>query len=531
MEALKISMADVFSGRAYIRIPPEGKVKLAHMAGAPFSDKNPDAELSDLQRQILDRSERVLIVHGGSGLGKSVMGGVMGICSLIVPNRRSIVIADRYDHVRHEFKYIVDGMKHLFRGIPQALPVARCVSRGSYHQYSVQTAWGAACEGKSISDDDGAALLGAEFDDIILGEASHIPHDVYERRIARASDRALTGRLARGIHEFGRVFMFTTPKEFSGTSAMEWQRVMDQTNRQPELLHCGATPWENTVWIREASVLENPDYSHEVYEQRKATLTKEAFEETYLGKMTFRSGRVIPEFGEEHIIPADAMPPIKEMRLGVGIDTGAHFGAVLYGIYPDPDAPLGWRALGLGEVYLQGAPISTCCAHVQDLVTRKLAVLGSTDWEILKKRIEVWRVDVASQHKADIIEHLGVPLGAQKIEVLPSLDQWRDWVKNGAYGISEEMTVCADMIRRYTWKRKVGSKLTGQSDISEPVKVHDHLLDATRICLVPLTRLGPPDKAPEPVTLQEAVEQANRERFFGPLREQLEKAAREEPYV
>ena len=102
---LTISWADVASGRARLRIPPAGQILLLHWAGAPWSDKNPDATLSPLQLEVLFRKERERILHGGSGVGKSVLGGCCGLLEAAIPHSKLAVVAQRFDHVGREWQF------------------------------------------------------------------------------------------------------------------------------------------------------------------------------------------------------------------------------------------------------------------------------------------------------------------------------------------------------------------------------------------------------------------------------------------
>ncbi len=156
--SLRVSPRDIAERRAFIRIGPEARVKLCHMAGAPWWDKDKDAKLSPLQKEVLSRPEREKIIHGGSRLGKSVLGGCEGIIEAMLPYSKTAIVAARYDHVAHEFQYVAQGMRKLFDGVPQAF--SRLVFRNTqnYHEHDCHTIWDGRVRGYSTDSDDGAAL-------------------------------------------------------------------------------------------------------------------------------------------------------------------------------------------------------------------------------------------------------------------------------------------------------------------------------------------------------------------------------------
>lgn len=131
---LRVSPSDIVEQRAFIRVSPEAKVKLCHLAGAPWWDKDENAKLSKLQVEVLGRPEREKIVHGGSRLGKSVLGGCEGIIEAMLPHSKTAIVAARYDHVAHEFQYVHQGMRKLFEGVPQAF--VRLVFRSTQNSHS-----------------------------------------------------------------------------------------------------------------------------------------------------------------------------------------------------------------------------------------------------------------------------------------------------------------------------------------------------------------------------------------------------------
>lgn len=544
---ISVSFQDILDRRAYIRLDGEARVKLAHMAGAPWNDKAPDAKLHDLQQEVVHRREREKIVHGGSRLGKSVLGGVEAICELMLPFSKLAVVAQRYDHVGAEWQYVYRGMLNLFDGRRHAFKRLIFKHQANYHDYDCETIWGSRGRGYSVESDDGAALLGQEFSRVILGEGSHISQEILEKRVLRALDGWLMQSTEGLIREGGYLSIYTTPKGFEGCSAAEWERVMKQTKRRPELLHYGRTDFASSVWIREASVLENPFYDRNVYEARKRSVGKAAFSEQWEGKMTFKTGRVFKSYDEDiHLRPAPDPAELRTMRLGVGIDTGAYTGLVLAGIGRDS------RMWALAETYTQQRTIDESLDEFRREVVRALAPALLPDWfvdpdgdletvqeafEKLLPRIDVWSVDPASQHKLEIMANLGdialaTPVGIEggKLELIPSVEAMDEWFKAGLVRVADHCTDLDDQLRRYIWKQKkaAGRGAARAPVVIEPRKEYDHLVDALRFILVMLKTMGPLEEPPPPITIKEAWERAQRERIFGPLREMMRRARQAE---
>ncbi|MHC4698953.1 MAG: hypothetical protein ACYTFQ_00100 [Planctomycetota bacterium] len=539
--SITISFRDVIERRAFIRLSGEAKVKLCHKAGAPWFEKDPSAKLHSRQIEALSRKEREKIIHGGSRWGKSVLGGCEGICEAMLPWTNLAVVASRYDHVGKEWQYIYKGLKELFRNHPQVLLRLRFVNRPSQHDYDYETIWGAKGRGFSVDADEGASLLGSAFTRMIFGEGSHISQEVLEKKAMRAIDGALMENPDDDSQHFadpetGYLTIYTTPKGYEGCSAAEFLRVRKQTKNEPRKMWYGLVPFAQTIWLREAKVTENPYYSKEVYEARKNTLSRAAHQEQYDGLMTFATGRVLAEFNEDiHVIQGQPHPDlVRGMSLGIGLDTGAYFGAVLSGLgrCPDTGRPCRWK---LGEAYLEQADIYTCLDAVESMVIHTLGdVFAADNFEQLAQTIPIWGIDPASQHKPEIHAYwdkygvaLMSPPGLEggKLELEPSLDVVRSWIASGLWFVSDDCQVLLEQIRRYIWKTV---KTGGQKNapvVKEPRKMFDHLIDASRFVDFALELEGIRETPLPAMTVAAMMEQAQRNSVFGPLRAVLDEAA------
>lgn len=530
--SIQVSMRDVRDRRARIHFSTDAKVKLCEMAGAPWNDANPAARVSDLQREVLSRKERMKIVHGGSGLGKTTTIAMEAIVHAMIPYEECVIAGSRYDHVSSEFRAIARGLRRLFEGRMSAFSRFSVKSQQNYHDYDVRTLWGSTMIGLSTDSDEGASFLGKQFHWVGLSEGSHISATILDTRILRALDRAIPQRDDGVLIETGYLANYTTPKGYEGCSAAEWERVMRATQGKPEKMHYGKVPFEKTIWLREAAATENPSYSRAAFEARRETLDKHAFEETYLGRMTFKTGMIFKEFSDEkHIRPMPKPDVIRQMRLGIGMDTGAYFGAVLAGLYePAPGFIQRWR---LGTVYTAQCTITESLSQVREMVCRVLGpVFGVHDFDALKDTgtggaIDVWAVDPASQHKLEIMDDIGVGLTGWELSLLDSLDRMREWLRRGESMFADgEVDDLLDQMRKYIWKQRKAPSVNGTRVpvIYEPRAEYDHLIDADRGIQHVLADMGPMPKSANPLTAKEWFEKEQRQALFGPLREAMKRA-------
>jgi hypothetical protein len=458
---------------------------------------------------------------------------VLGGCDLIIAwvnlRRKIAVVAKRYDHVAHEFQYLYAGLKKLFAPAPQAIKRLIFKHQQNYHDYDAESIWGSRCIGISVDADDGAQLLGREFTDVVCGEGSHIPPHIGNTKLLRAVDGALMSRSHGAAVEIGYTSVYTTPKEEEGWSASEWRRVVRQTKQRPHLLHYGQVPFAQTVWIREASILENPAYERAVFEARKATLDKRAFAEQYEGKMGSASGRIYGHMDEtKHIVPRPPAAYIRTMRLGLGIDTGGAFkGFSLCGIGRDRKK---WI---LGEVYAERQTISYAMEQVDEMLVEILGpVFGANEASLILPKIEVWSVDPASQHKLELMEYWDVGLESpdtnDQKSVIQTTDLLNSWFEADELFISEDCLYTVDQYKQYKWKHMKSPRGIDVPVVKEPLKVYDHLCDSSRYVFVRLAEYGPTVEDPEPLSMAEAWEHARREAIHGPLRQIMQEAKERE---
>lgn len=529
--SVTVRFEDVVRGRATIQLPFGARLKLLQRAGMPWNDLDPDAEISELQKELLAREERLTIVHGGSGVGKSVLGAAFALVKLSIPLRLIWIVAPTYDLCAAEFQYVWSGFHQLYG--------TECAARASFvntvrvHDMEISTIWGSRVLCFSLDRQEGQSVLGKEADEIILGEGSQIAYTIFQRKLLRAADRRAKVTKSGFARQTGYVRIFTTPNEFEGTSAGEWERVMKTTDRKPERMQLPNVPWHRSVYMREADVLENPAYSREVYDERKQTLEKEAFDEQYRGKMTRRSGLVVKEYDPRvHKIQRDSIPTemLRTMRFGFGFDTGKHFAAILAGLSREPKLYL------LGEVYTQEWSISENAQAVKELLVEVLGpvfrvsepddatdseVIVMKKFQLLSGKVDMWAVDPSSQNKEDLMEHLDCPIDFEKFDLLPSIDRVRDLFRDDFVRLCEECEWLEWELGRYIWRPILQRGVPGRT-MYEPRKKDDHAIDAMRFLLSRLFELGPSKDDAAPTTFEENWERQQRYEIVGHLVQKME---------
>lgn len=501
-----------------MQIPPHGLLALAKAAGAPWNDTNPDAELSELQKEIITTPERTVVVFGGSRGGKSIAGAVIGLGALLVPNCQIALIGANYEHCGKEFGYLWRGFFKLFPR--SAATEAQFVNRQPHFSMRLATLWGSRVSVFSINSKEGAQILGNEFDLAIMCEAAQIPSDIYTNKV----ERALLGRAKKRkgsdyLRKTGRAILLTTPKQQGGASYGIYSRAMAQTRGRIERLRLkpDGSNWFESLYFKQANVMElNPSYPIEAFEHAKKG-PRYDFEEQFLGMAVLRSGLCYSSFKETtHVLEPDQMPSVDTLRRcvwGVGIDTGNNFAAVLAGLSPDGKAYI------IGEVFEVGQNSRQNGDAVLAMVEQKLSHLGITD---PKGAVSLWVVDVNSQNILDLEESMEVGFFYQKYDVIETIGNLDMRYGSNEIFISQECELLLNELRNYRW-RKPKELRPGTKDT--PVG-EDHLLDAKRYLLMQLFEQGPPKEDEAVWTVDQMLEKERTEMLTCNLTRDLENMRR-----
>lgn len=479
--------SDIVDRHAYTRIEGDALVRLAELAGAPWSDEDSGAQLGEEQKSILRRTERAIIIEAGSRGGKSVLSACFGLSELLQPNRSVAIVGARADHAKKEFGYICQGMRNLFGSkLNDVCPIFKNVYYGHNYSMSIETIWGSICEGFTLARDEGARALGAEFDMIILAEGSRIDPAIYYNKLVRAlGGRAKARKKGGHIRRTGRTIGMSSPNELEGATYAIVQAAKKQTKNDIEKLQAETCDsWLDSLYYKRMSVIDlNPAYPPEVYDAEVRRLIaagrKKDVDEQFLGIARARTGLIYSKFNDDLVVPLPDTNAIKAMNIGIGIDTGHHFAAVLCGVDTNSDS---WC---LGEYYDVGCTIREGVQGIKRMYE-----------DVLRKKFEREDlveiiVDRASQHKRELQEAgLNVDFHPQNLNLEITCDQVNQRFATRSLWISDTCTETISDLEGY----QVMAKLTGGSHANKKLyaKGRNHLLDALRYILLRLWEMPPP---------------------------------------
>ena len=512
-----ITLADIASDKARMVLPTQAKIDLAHMGGAPFLEQDENAILSPLQQEILDRPEREIIVFGGSRVGKSVIAGVLGFLHLCIPNTKIAIVGMTYNHAQKEFDYLYRMFLSVFG--PDAAKDMSNISRGNQNNMFIDTIWNSSVKTYSVGINDLDAVMGEEFDVVILAEGAKIPFLVVKNKLYRA----LRGR-AKYIpsldytRKTGYTYGFTTPAGEDGYTFEKWSHQNKKTNGNLAGLQVDGTYvdpqtgqtkrvfWFNSFYFREASVLENPAFSKEEYDaliiEHGGENTPD-FQEQVLGRVVKRSGAVFSNFDLDSCTVADPSPEhVQAMTLGFGQDVGTNYAGLVAGVDRKGNYYI------LDEVYTNNRTtkdnsemLIMACTNVvrRSRSEPELATVDQIDFEKWKElhetRFEYKFTDIRGQNNPDYEQHLRCSLGASNLNVEPTLNRLNELFGEGRLFVARRCTNLIDEIRRLTWDKKNDSKTTrGQPD---------HAVDAMRYLITPMLHHEAVN-APKPRSFEEA---------------------------
>jgi len=227
------------------------------------------------QEKIHCSTARFLVVAAGARGGKSFAAGAEAAFTVLFPNKRIWIVSSQYELADKEFDWALDFLaKFKIRG-KRAIDFGKLSSpaRGGR---SIRFPWASFIETKSTQKPD--SLLGEELDLLVLGEASRIPREPYERELEmRLSTRK------------GRLIAISTPNMDSKLLKELYEKGQSDA---PE-----NTEWES--W--QFTSLDNPNFNQEEYERLRRELPPEIFAEQCEGKFVSRRGKVFP-FEQRHVI-------------------------------------------------------------------------------------------------------------------------------------------------------------------------------------------------------------------------------------
>lgn len=476
-------------------------------AGFPWNDQDPNATISPIQKELLEREERFILVVGGTGSGKTVTGALLALIELSKPGKKIAIVGNIYKHVLVEASFLIKGFERLY-GKNAAKVTYRDAKNNP--EFSIETLWGSTVKGVSLDYQEGTTILGEGFDLVLCAEGDQIDYDTFKRRVLRAADRRLQKQVSGYQYRTGRIIGLSTSSYGEGAISQEYERVLRESKGDESALLVGKVPWAATCYLRRMSFLDNPANDEAVFEARKKAMQDDpdAFLEQYEGGISRRSNLVMSQFSPaKHIIKPLPPEAIRGMRLAVGIDPGGYFGCVLVG------ADSSNRYYVLGEVNSRPpATVFDNARAVKEMIVETLQpVFNSQGFDIdshfkdLTRYIDHWEVDANAQYKLEIEELLGVDLGYTKMGIELSIDQMNALFSEDRIYVQD---TCEEWIRdigRYAYSR------VNRSQALKPGGTGSHIIDATRYVIIGyLAEVGGPDSPAPVVTFQQAYERERR---------------------
>ena len=219
----------------------------------------------DKQKEVHESDVRFRVVAAGARAGKSMLAGAEIAYELTKPSKRIWCVASQYELADKEFDWALQFLSkvELLRG-ERIIDHAKIVSP-SKGSRCIKLPWGSFCQTKSAEKPQG--LLGEELDLIVLGEASQMPREPWQRMLrARLGPRR------------GKLLATSTPNTDAGLFMDLWKKGQDETEKD----------WQS--W--QFSTLDNPTFDKAEWDLAKQELDEKIFEEQYEGKFVSRRGSV-----------------------------------------------------------------------------------------------------------------------------------------------------------------------------------------------------------------------------------------------
>ena len=503
-------------GRAQLYFPLAARLLLLEKAGAPWNNQRPDLRIQDhpVQLEFLERDERTLVLMGGSGVGKSVLGGCFDLLELMIPGRKIAIIGRLMDHAMKEAEYVWKGFHKLF---PEGATTEALINRNkSKLGMRIKTIWGSEIQTYSLHEGEGSQVQGDGYDLINMAEADQVDHGTFTFAVQRAADRR-ANKTAEGYQfRTGRMLLFSTGHSMTvdnGAVRGEVERIMRITKNQPDKLHADqADLWAATAYIKKNISSEtNPSYSDDTFQARVQGATAEQrhyIEEMWKGRAVYAGNRVLAEFDQySHTVPGPSRRDIEEMRLVLAIDPGTMCGAVLLGL---DKAEHVWV---LGEHYDERASTRQNCENIKQMVMDILhtnQVDPHVGWKAALKLLDTIIIDVHCENKEDWEEFLDTPVdwSDQKDQLELTINRLRELFRDDRISV-------VDTCERFIWDaQKYNYRPNGR-----PGDKYNHLFDAMRYGLFGwLLDAGPLMQGERPKSTQDLWDDDTR-KFLDPFYE------------
>ncbi len=345
---------------------------------------------------------------------------------ILAPGTRGWVVSKTYDLTRKVIREIYSDLV-----IKRRLKPVKNQMGGPI---VLEFPWGSSVEGKSAEHPE--SLLGEGLDWLIFDECAKCKASVWEQYLRPT----LTDRE-------GWALFITTPSGYNWVYDL-WKRGNDPDH--PEWESFKSPSWEN------------PHLSRQDIDEARRTMSEAVFMQEYGADFTLSSGQVYKEFDEaKHIVPENELiihPNWPKFR---SIDFGYENPFVCLYITVDPED----RVIIYDEYYQRHRTVEQ---HAKNL-----------NWDNTEYKYTISDPSGASA-RATLLEK-GIPTVAARSNILHGLEAVRQQLKireDGKPGfyISSRCVEAIKEFNLYSYPESI--------DGEEPVKEHDHCMDALRYFIV-----------------------------------------------
>lgn len=386
------------------------------------------------QREVHASSARFRVVVAGRRWGKSLLAAREIEPVVMLPGRRVWIVAPNYDLTDKVFREVWDSLI-----IQQGLPTIKKSDR----ERAIKFLWGATLEAKSAESPD--SLVGEGLDFLVVDEAAKIEKEIWEKYLRPC----LTDRE-------GAALFISTPEGYN------WFYQLYLRGQDPDQEEWASHHFAS--WT-------NPYLKAEEIAQAKRVLAAATFAQEYGAAFTTFTGRVYQEF-DRSVHAVEPFPIPEEWRRMRALDFG----------YTNPFVCLFLAVDGDENVYIYDEHYQAgklLDYHLAEILRRPGSFEASYCDPSARQLIEEFRARGLDPTPADNDLRSGIEAVRQKLKVKengrPSLVVFNHCLK----------TIFEFENYRYPETRQ------DRAEKEEPLKLHDHAMDALRYALTGLKRPHP----------------------------------------
>lgn len=216
-------------------------------------------------------------------------------------------------------------------------------------------------------------------------------------------------------------------------------------------------PWkagDSSILVSQFSSLANPNFSKDIYDQRKREMDPARFRMFYEGGFERPEGMIYSQWEDSMLVDPFEIPEEWD-RLG-GLDYG----------FNHPTAAVFLARSNDGVYYL----------HDEYRQAGKLMEKNYHAMEALcASKVPIWYDDPAGAQNSAEMRRLGLPVRAAENEVQAGIDTLGTLMAQGRFKVFRTCPLWQEEVEGYVWDRDAGDNFT-----EKPLKQDDDLMDATR---------------------------------------------------